>query len=111
MIYAHIHAAAAWEMRNEAGKAATSLGAALDLALPDALYLPFAENHDRIGRLLARALSGKNPEEALARLQIEALARRMRTGRKSLAKEKLARERWERFDGGNGVNEPKFLCS
>jgi LuxR family maltose regulon positive regulatory protein len=88
LIYAHIHSAAARAMRGEAGEAATALRAALDLALPDALYLPFAENYDLIGPLLAKALSGKDPKEALSR--VKALARRMQAGRLAVARKLYA---------------------
>ena len=43
LIYGHIHVSAALIMRRKNKEAASSLRKALDLALPDALYLPFAE--------------------------------------------------------------------
>jgi LuxR family maltose regulon positive regulatory protein len=50
------------------------------LALPDALYMPFAENYDLIGLVLDNALSGEEYAEALPR--IKALAERMEAGRR-----------------------------
>ena len=52
VIYCHIHSAAAWEMLQERSLALAALKAALDLALPDRLYMPFAENSILIGDLL-----------------------------------------------------------
>ena len=52
LIYGHIHSAAAREMRQERSLALASLRRALDLALPDRLHLPFAENHLFIAPLL-----------------------------------------------------------
>jgi LuxR family maltose regulon positive regulatory protein len=89
-VYGHIHAAAAWAMLEEGKKAASELRQALDLALPDALYMPFAENYRLIGPLLTTALSGKQPKEELPR--IKALAKQMKTGRESVCKEIFAKE-------------------
>jgi LuxR family maltose regulon positive regulatory protein len=90
MIYGHIHMAAAWNMRGESGESAASLRKALDLALPDALYLPFAENYDFIRVLLTRTLSDKEQKKELSR--IKALAKQMKEGRQSVLKEMQARE-------------------
>jgi LuxR family maltose regulon positive regulatory protein len=68
----------------------TALRAALDLALPDKQYLPFAENHDLIGPFLTKSLFGKERKEALSR--IKALAIQMKTGRESVWKEIFAKE-------------------
>ncbi|MDR1044835.1 MAG: LuxR C-terminal-related transcriptional regulator [Candidatus Adiutrix sp.] len=100
LVYGHLHAAAALAMLGEGREAASELRQALDLALPDALYLPLAEQYDLIGLLLTKALSGKKQAEALTR--VEALAEQMRAGRQTAVKEMLAREQ---FDGGNGLNE------
>ena len=52
------------------------------MALPDKLYLPFAENHDLIGPVLSKTLSGKEHKEALSR--IKALAKHIKAGRESV---------------------------
>lgn len=54
---------------------------ALDLALPDGLYLPFAENADLLGSLLDKALSGK---EADGRRELLELRARYGRGRERL---------------------------
>jgi LuxR family maltose regulon positive regulatory protein len=90
-IYGHIHMAAARAMRGERKEAASALWAALDLALPDALYMPFAENHDLIGPVLAKALSGKEHKEAFSR--IKALAKQIKAGREAVGKEGFAEKR------------------
>jgi DNA-binding CsgD family transcriptional regulator len=72
------------------------------LALPDALYMPFAENYDLIGPLLTKALSSEEHAEALPRIKIKELAKRMQAGRKTAVKEMLAQEQ---FGDGNGVDE------
>jgi LuxR family maltose regulon positive regulatory protein len=84
-------------MLGEKAKAAFHLRQALDLALPDALYLPFAESHGLIGPLLKDALSGKEREEALPRM--EALAKRLQAGRASVLREVLAVSRFREFSG------------
>jgi LuxR family maltose regulon positive regulatory protein len=78
LVYGHIHTAAARAMRGEDKKAASEFRKALDLALPDALYLPFAENYRLIGPFLTQALFGKERKKELTR--IKALAKQMKTG-------------------------------
>jgi LuxR family maltose regulon positive regulatory protein len=90
LVYGHIHAAAAWSMRGEGKEAASEFRKALDLALPDALYMPFAENYRLIGPFLTKALFGKERKEALSR--IKALAKQMKTGRESVWKDFFAKK-------------------
>ncbi|MDR2669515.1 MAG: LuxR C-terminal-related transcriptional regulator [Desulfovibrio sp.] len=85
LVYGHIHAAAAWAMRGRSAEAASALRAALDLALPDALYMPFAENYRLIAPFLTKALFGKERKEALSRIKY--LAKQMKMGRESVWKE------------------------
>lgn len=58
-IYAHIYMAAAHTALDSRTEAEASLRAALDLALPDKLYIPFAENADFLPQL--KTLSRKKP--------------------------------------------------
>ncbi|MDR1319960.1 MAG: LuxR C-terminal-related transcriptional regulator [Gracilibacteraceae bacterium] len=51
-IYGGILTAAAYRAQDMTGNAAAALKGALDLALPDRLYMPFAENHSLLGILL-----------------------------------------------------------
>ena len=81
-VYAHIYLAAALEKMDRNQEAAAALNFALDTALPDALYMPFVENHDFIGPLLAKILSSKSRQTDLVR--IEALAKRMNESCKSV---------------------------
>jgi LuxR family maltose regulon positive regulatory protein len=76
-VYAHIYLAAALEKTGKRREAASALSIALDAALPDALYMPFVENHDLIGPLLTKLLTGKH-RDTLSR--IETLAQRMKAG-------------------------------
>jgi LuxR family maltose regulon positive regulatory protein len=91
LIYGHIHMAAARAIRGEGEEAVTALRAALDLALPDKQYLPFAENHDLIGPVLSKALSGKEHKESLSR--IKSLAKQIKAGREAVGKEMFAEKR------------------
>ena len=84
-VYAHIYLAAALHKTNRRTEAASALKTALDAALPDALYMPFVENCDLIGPLLAQTLSGIEHKNALSR--IVALARQIQEGRESVLKE------------------------
>ncbi|MDF2876861.1 MAG: ATP-dependent transcriptional regulator, partial [Sporomusa sp.] len=52
LIYHHIYLSAAYEQLQHRDKAAESLKKALDIAMPDGLYLPFVENGRYIGTLL-----------------------------------------------------------
>jgi LuxR family maltose regulon positive regulatory protein len=83
-VYGHIYLAAAYEKTGRSREAASALSIALSAALPDALYMPFAENFDLIGPVLKKALSGKEHEKALA--GIESLAEQMRAGREAVLK-------------------------
>jgi LuxR family maltose regulon positive regulatory protein len=82
LVYGHIHAAAAWAMQGEGKEAAFEFRKALDLALPDALYMPFAENYRLIGPFLTKALFGKERKEDLSRIKV--LAKQMKTGRETI---------------------------
>ena len=81
LIYGHIHIAAAWAGRGEAFEAASALRRALDLAWPDKLLLPFAENHALIKEPLAALLSGLAPEVPASVL---ALAEQLKAGRRAI---------------------------
>jgi LuxR family maltose regulon positive regulatory protein len=100
LIYLNINLAAAWAMRGRSEEAESALREALDMALPDALYLPFAEQSDLIGPPLAKALSGEEHAKALS--IVKDLARQMGVGRKIIAREKLAQEQPVDGNGGNG---------
>jgi LuxR family maltose regulon positive regulatory protein len=89
-VYAHIYLAAALSKTNQGHEAASALKIALDIALPDALYMPFAENHDLIGPLLPKALFGREHKKALSRTEV--LAKQMQEGSKLILKELQARE-------------------
>jgi LuxR family maltose regulon positive regulatory protein len=84
-LYGHIYLAAAYEKTGQCQEAASALKTALDIALPDKLRMPFAENYDLIGPLLKKTMSGKENEKALS--SIEGLARQMQAGRESVLKE------------------------
>lgn len=84
-VYAHIYLAAALRQTGKSREAAEALKTALDTALPDALYMPFAENDDLIGPVLAKALPGTEHREALSR--VAALAKRMKTGCEAVVQE------------------------
>lgn len=76
LIYGHIHAAAAWVMRGKDARAQDSVRAALELALPDGLLLPFAEHHAAIGPVL----DGMDAIDAGVLASISALAQRHEAG-------------------------------
>lgn len=69
----------------KAGEASTLLADALAAALPDRVYLPFAENFSYIAPLLERAAAGKSELE-----EILNLCRRHHAGAKLLASEARA---------------------
>ena len=54
-VYAHIYCAQALSAMGRKEEAAERLQAALDLAIPDRLYLPFAENYDGLRYMLPMA--------------------------------------------------------
>jgi LuxR family maltose regulon positive regulatory protein len=67
LIYGHIHNAAAWNMLGEHGKAGIELRKALDMALPDGLHMPFAENSDFLPPVLDSLNRGR-PRKGLRRI-------------------------------------------
>jgi LuxR family maltose regulon positive regulatory protein len=80
LLYGHIHIAAALALLERRGEALTALRAALDLALPDRLLLPFAEQYSLIGPLLAALRPDLLPD-------IQALAARLAAGRSAVSQE------------------------
>jgi LuxR family maltose regulon positive regulatory protein len=82
LIYGLIHKAAARNMRGEDGAAAEFLRKALNLALPDGLLLPFAEDLELIGKPM-EALIPEADSECIA--SILALAEQMDAGRRTIA--------------------------
>jgi LuxR family maltose regulon positive regulatory protein len=103
-VYAHIYLAAALQETGRNSDAAAALKIALDTALPDALYMPFAENYDLIGSLLAKA-SSKTRKDALA--HIKALAGQLKTGRATLIEEMRARALLRGEDQATGDDDLK----
>jgi len=88
LIYGHIHKAAAWNMRGEDNAAADSLAKALDLALPDKILLPFAENH----ALIKKPLQDLRPGIASGcAASIQTLAEQMEAGRLAIVDTPSAR--------------------
>jgi LuxR family maltose regulon positive regulatory protein len=81
-IYGLIHRAAARGGRGEGEAARDSLRRALDLALPDRLFLPFAENRALIGEPMEALLPEMDSECAAS---ILALAEQVEAGRRALA--------------------------
>ena len=83
LIYHHIHKSAAWSMHGNPEEAIKSLQEALDMALPDGVILPFAENHPLIEepfQALLSSLESDHPSlEHLA--SVQALASQMEAGR------------------------------
>ena len=82
-IYHHIHKSAAWFMHGNPEEAVKSLQEALDMALPDGVILPFAENHPLIEEPFKALLSSLEPDHpSLEHLKsVQALARQMEAGR------------------------------
>ena len=64
LLYGSILTAAAWRARGKTQQAVSALKSALATALPDGLYMPFAENRDLLGPLLAEHC----PEQARGRI-------------------------------------------
>ena len=67
-IYAHIYLAAAYQGQGKAVQAAEAFGYALDVALPDEVYMPFAENYDLLApvfKVKKRGRPGKRLKTAL----------------------------------------------
>jgi LuxR family maltose regulon positive regulatory protein len=77
-IYANILTAAAYRAQGETTKAAAALKSALDMTLPDLLYMPFAENHSLLGSLL----NDNCPAAALN--EITALAKKHEAGKAAI---------------------------
>ena len=80
-IYVTLDIAVAQSRLGRESDGVDTLCRALDLALPDGLYLPFAENADLLGSLLDKALSGK---EADGRHELLELRARYGRGRERL---------------------------
>ena len=51
-VYAHIYSAIAYSKINKQTKAVESLKKALDIAMPDRVYIPFAENYPHLEKLM-----------------------------------------------------------
>jgi LuxR family maltose regulon positive regulatory protein len=68
-LYTAIYCAAAYEAMGSCKEAVFEMKKALGLALPDGMYLPFAENYERVKKILAKC-----EIEAGARDKIEQLA-------------------------------------
>ncbi|HWT75339.1 MAG TPA: LuxR C-terminal-related transcriptional regulator [Mobilitalea sp.] len=71
MIYTHIYIAAVNEKLYRREAALTSLNMALDLAIPDAIYMPFVENGDYIRPLLEIIYRNSNRREITFILKLE----------------------------------------
>jgi LuxR family maltose regulon positive regulatory protein len=89
-IYARIYLAAAFQKTDRKLEAAETLGAALDSALPDDVFMPFAENYDLIAPFFSKAIVFSRDEAKFARL-LE-LAERVREGRNEILSGIQARE-------------------
>ncbi|WP_353118292.1 LuxR C-terminal-related transcriptional regulator [Nitratidesulfovibrio sp.] len=86
LTYGHLHVAAAWSMLGKRDAAADSLRAALALALPDGLLLPFAECWPWIGPLLERMRPDMYPDTLPAFASgVFSLAGRLEAGRRAVA--------------------------
>ena len=77
-IYAHIYTASAQAALGREAEAKNSLQTALSLALPDQLYVPFAENYILLAPILKKSGSWPGLDK------ITALARKMRLGQRSI---------------------------
>lgn len=82
LLYGHVHNAAAWLLRGERAMAADALRQALDMALPDGLPLPLAENHADIAPLLEDLAPSMDPDFAAS---LRTLSERLRAGRTAIA--------------------------
>ncbi|MBZ2171956.1 LuxR C-terminal-related transcriptional regulator [Cupidesulfovibrio sp. SRB-5] len=86
LTYGHLHGAAAWLMLGKRDAAADSLRAALALAVPDGLLLPFAECWSWIGPLLKKMRPGICPEmPPTFAADVFSLAERLEAGRRAVA--------------------------
>ena len=94
-VYAHIYMATANAALGLKKEADAPLRAALDLALPDKLYLPFAEHHGLPDDLLERACR----ERPAALKAIRSLAEKMKAGKKAALR------------GGPHIETPPFGLS
>ncbi|MDR0549149.1 MAG: LuxR C-terminal-related transcriptional regulator [Deltaproteobacteria bacterium] len=81
-IYAKIYLAAALQKSGRGGEALQDLTLALEAALPDGLYMPFAENYDFIDLLLRKILGHGQDNETLS--IITDLAKRVKDGREAV---------------------------
>ncbi len=77
-VYHYIHLALAKESRGQSKSANSYLQRALNLALPDQVYLPFAEHYAGIEPLLERVLGSEHEKDKMRELLI--LIRRQRSG-------------------------------
>jgi LuxR family maltose regulon positive regulatory protein len=82
-LYGHLHVAAARFMLGQRDPALAALERAFDLAVPDRLWLPLAENCPPLGGLLKELHPGVHAEA-------EALARRLETGREAVRRDLYA---------------------
>lgn len=73
LLYGEILTAAAWQTQGKMPEAVAALKGALDMALPDRLFMPFVENYTLLGALLAHCPN-------LAREKIAALAKTQEAG-------------------------------
>lgn len=80
-IHARIYAAAAHQGLGNAAQAAESLKTALDAALPDHLYMPFAEQHDLLAPIFIQITRGR-PRKGVA--EILALASTLNDNRRKI---------------------------
>jgi LuxR family maltose regulon positive regulatory protein len=85
LIYSHIHRVAAWVMCGDSRSATEFLREALDLAVPDGLLLPFAENHSLIKEPLLALLSDESDKYAALTETVSELTRQMEAGRLVIA--------------------------
>lgn len=69
MLYGKILTAAAWQARGKMPEAVSALKEALEMALPDALYMPFAENRALFEPLLAEYCPKTEREKIFALAQ------------------------------------------
>lgn len=66
MLYGKILTAAAWQARGKMPEAISALKEALDMALPDALYMPFAENRTLLEPMLTEHCPKAEGEKIVA---------------------------------------------
>lgn len=82
-IYQHIYLSIAYQNTKQTAKAREQLNLALSFALPDAVYLPFAENAKLLGPLLISSLPAAH-QDATEKLQ--SLVCRQNAGREKIKK-------------------------